>query len=71
MDEPQTLRTVFTDAKRQKTALEARPDTNSDTYRSDVNAAIARFEECQRLVSALSMFSSNELLEDISTGDLP
>ncbi|KAL6238626.1 hypothetical protein BDW75DRAFT_201203 [Aspergillus navahoensis] len=71
MEQPQTLRSVFTDAKRQKTALETRTDTNSDTYRSDVNATIAKFEECQRLVGALSMFSSNELLEDVSTGDLP
>ncbi|KAL4931532.1 IGBP1/TAP42 family protein [Aspergillus undulatus] len=71
MEQPQTLRSVFTDAKREKTALETRPDTNSDTYRRDVNATTAKFEECQRLVGALSMFSSNELLEDISTNDLP
>lgn len=70
MEQPQTLRSVFDDAKREKTALETRPDTNSNTYRSDVNATIAKFEECQRLVGALSMFSSNELLEDISTVDL-
>ncbi|KAL4887488.1 TAP42-like protein [Aspergillus karnatakaensis] len=71
MEQPQSLRSVFDDAKRAKTALESRSDSNSDTYRSDVHATIAKFEECQRLVGALSMFSSNELLEDISTGDLP
>ncbi|KAI9376348.1 TAP42-like protein [Aspergillus egyptiacus] len=71
MEQPQTLRSLFDDAKREKTALESRPDTNTDAYRSDVNATIAKFEECQRLVSALFMFSSNELLEDISTSDLP
>ncbi|KAL5341580.1 TAP42-like protein [Aspergillus crustosus] len=70
MEQPRSLRSVYDDAKRAKIALESRPDTNSDTYRSDVNAAIAKFEECQRLVSALSMFSSNELLEDITTSDL-
>ncbi|KAL4968790.1 IGBP1/TAP42 family protein [Aspergillus stella-maris] len=70
-EQPQTLKSVFTDAKREKIALETRPDSNSDAYRSDVNATIAKFEECQRLAAALSMFSSNELLEDISTNDLP
>ncbi|KAL2821631.1 TAP42-like protein [Aspergillus granulosus] len=71
MEQPQTLRSLFTDAKREKTALESRTDSNTDTYRKDVNATIAKLEECQRLVGALSMFSSNELLEDIATSDLP
>ncbi|KAL4802296.1 TAP42-like protein [Aspergillus unguis] len=70
MEQPQTLRSLFADAKREKNSLETRNDTNTDSYRSDVNATIAKFEECQRLVDALSMFSSNELLEDISTSDL-
>ncbi|KKK21240.1 hypothetical protein AOCH_001875 [Aspergillus ochraceoroseus] len=71
MEQPQNLRSLFAEAKREKAALDARPDTNSDSYRGDVNATIAKFEECHRLVGALSMFSSNELLEDLSTSDLP
>ncbi|KKK13665.1 tapA protein [Aspergillus rambellii] len=71
MEQPQNLRSLFAEAKREKAALEARPDTNSDSYRGDVNATIAKFEECHRLIGALSMFSSNELLEDLSTSDLP
>ncbi|KAL3472100.1 TAP42-like protein [Aspergillus californicus] len=71
MEQPKTLSALFTEAKREKTALESRPDSNTEAYRSDVNATIAKLEECQRLASALSMFSSNELLEDISTNDLP
>ncbi|PYI15255.1 TOR signaling pathway regulator [Aspergillus japonicus CBS 114.51] len=70
MEPPQNLRTLFTEAKAEKTALEGRFDSNTDAYRSDVNAVIAKLEECQRLVSLLSLFSSNEALEDISTGDL-
>ncbi|PYH44537.1 IGBP1/TAP42 family protein [Aspergillus saccharolyticus JOP 1030-1] len=70
MEQPQNLRTLFTEAKAAKTALESRTDSNTDAYRSDVNAVIAKLEECQRLVSLLSLFSSNEALEDISTGDL-
>ncbi|RAL00921.1 IGBP1/TAP42 family protein [Aspergillus ibericus CBS 121593] len=70
MEPPQNLRSLFADAKAEKTALEARPDSNTDAYRSDVNATIAKLEECQRLVGLLSLFSSNEPLEDISTTDI-
>ncbi|EAW13046.1 IGBP1/TAP42 family protein [Aspergillus clavatus NRRL 1] len=71
MEQPQSLRSLFAAAKAEKTALEPRPDSNSDSYRNDVNATIAKFEECQRLVALASLFSSNEALEDVSTGDLP
>ncbi|KAF7115715.1 hypothetical protein CNMCM5793_003218 [Aspergillus hiratsukae] len=70
MEQPQSLRSLFTAAKAEKTSLESRPDSNSDSYRNDVNATIAKFEECQRLVGQLSLFSSNEPLEDIATGDI-
>lgn len=70
MEQPQSLRSLFATAKAEKSELETRPDTNTDRYRSDVSATIAKFEECQRLVDVLSLFSSNEPLEDISTGDL-
>ncbi|KAH8425373.1 IGBP1/TAP42 family protein [Aspergillus melleus] len=70
MEQPQNLRSLFNEAKAEKTALEVRPDTNTDQYRNDVSATIAKFEECHRLVSLLSLFSSNEPLEDITTGDL-
>ncbi|GAB1214520.1 hypothetical protein ATERTT37_003684 [Aspergillus terreus] len=70
MEQPQNLRTLFTTAKAEKTELEARPDTNTDRFRNDVSATITKLEECQRLVDVLSLFSSNEPLEDIATGDL-
>ncbi|KAH1764805.1 hypothetical protein KXX41_004269 [Aspergillus fumigatus] len=70
MEQPQSLRSLFTAAKAEKASLESRSDSNSDSYREDVNATIAKFEECQRLVAQLSLFSSNEPLEDIATGDI-
>lgn len=70
MEQPQSLRFLFAAAKAEKTSLESRTDSNSDAYRSDVNATIAKFKECQRLVALLSLFSSNESLEDVATGDL-
>lgn len=70
MEEPQTLRSLFASAKAQKSSLGSRADTNTEAYRDEVNAAISKFQECQRQVSILSLFSNNELLEDVSTGDL-
>ncbi|CEJ58559.1 hypothetical protein PMG11_07213 [Penicillium brasilianum] len=70
MEESQSLRSLFASAKDAKTALESRGDTNTESYRDAVNAAIAKFHECQRQVSILSLFSSNESLDDVSTGDI-
>lgn len=70
MEEPQSLRSLFASAKEQKSALGSRGDTNAESYRHEINATIAKFQECQRQVSMLSLFSSNELLEDISTSDI-
>lgn len=69
-DQPQSLRAFFEDAKATKQALESAAETNTDSYRSEVNAAIAKFEECRQLVSQLSLFSRNESLDDVATGDL-
>lgn len=70
MEEPQNLRSLFDAAKAEKSSLESRTDSTTDRYRHDVQSTIANFTECRRLVSLLSLFSSNESLEDISTADL-
>lgn len=70
MEEPQSLRSLFAAAKESKSSLEGRSDTNSEEYRNDVNAAIGKLQECQRQVGILSLFSSNESLEDVSSGDI-
>jgi hypothetical protein len=70
MEEPQSLRSLFASAKEQRETLGSRGDTNTEAYRDDVNATIAKFQECQRQISILSLFSSNESLEDISTNDI-
>ncbi|KAK2766938.1 hypothetical protein FQN54_006253 [Arachnomyces sp. PD_36] len=71
MDEqPQNLQALFVAAKNKKKAVESSTEPNSDSYRELVSSAIKRFEECQRFISQLSLFSDNESLDDISTGDL-
>lgn len=64
-EQPQNLRSLFASAKADKTALETNPNSSSD-----VNTIIAKFEACEKLVGSLSLFSSNEPIEEISTGEL-
>lgn len=70
MEESQSLHSLFSSARDDKSALESRGDVNTEAYRDAVNATIAKFQECQRQISILSLFSSNESLDDVSTGDL-
>ncbi|OJJ50926.1 hypothetical protein ASPZODRAFT_148310 [Penicilliopsis zonata CBS 506.65] len=70
MEQPQNLRSLFTAAKAEKAALESRTDSNTEGYRNDVGGVIRKLEECRRLVGLLSLFSSNETLEDVASGDL-
>lgn len=69
-ERPQSLRALFAAAKEQKKALESSLDPNGEPFRNSVLTAITNLEECQILLGQLSLFSSNESLEDISTTDL-
>ncbi|OJD12300.1 hypothetical protein AJ78_07076 [Emergomyces pasteurianus Ep9510] len=62
----ETLHALFSRAKSQKKALES-PSSENTPQLSDV---IAEFEECQRRIAQLSLFSANESLDDITSGDL-
>ncbi|ODH44997.1 hypothetical protein ACO22_00475 [Paracoccidioides brasiliensis] len=62
----QTLSSLFSRAKSHKKAL----DTASSESIIQLSDVIAEFEECQRRIAHLSLFSGNESLEDITTGDL-
>ena len=64
------IRTLFRSAESKHDVLETSRDSSSSTYRENLAAAIATFEECRQLADRLSLFSSNETLEDIATGDL-
>jgi immunoglobulin-binding protein 1 len=66
----QNIRTLFKSAESKRDALETSQDSISSTYRDNLAAAIATFEDCRQLADRLSLFSPNETLEDIATGDL-
>lgn len=70
MEEPQSLRSLFELAKKQKASLDEALETNTAEARSSLNDAISKFSDCQRRIAQLSLFSTNETLEDINTRDL-
>ena len=71
MDEPQetSLRETFDQAKYNQDYLQ-NVDPRSDEFRDHLEAAVSGLVRCLRLIKALSLFSPNEELEDISTQNL-
>ncbi|KAK4043409.1 TAP42-like protein [Parachaetomium inaequale] len=71
-DEPRSLKAVFADAESKRLALESSPFApNSSEYADTVSSAVKLYRDCLTLIGALSIFSPNESLEDLSTTDLP
>lgn len=66
----QSIRSLFDSAERQRKDVEASWDSNTATYQQNVAAAISTYEDCLKLTDHLSLFSPNETLEDLTTGDL-
>lgn len=71
MEEQRSLRSVFNDAERKRLTLEGAYPGNSPSYHEDLAAALKTYEECLQIIDKISLFSTNEGLEDISTSNLP
>lgn len=71
MDDPKTLKSVFGQAEDRRLALEGAFEVTDPNYRDVLTSAIEDYTECLELISQLRIFSPNESLEDLSTGDLP
>ncbi|KAK3990121.1 TAP42-like protein [Cladorrhinum sp. PSN332] len=72
-DEPRSLKTTFADAESKRLALASTPfsPSTSSAYADAANSAIADYKLCIDLISAASLFSPNESLEDLATSSLP
>ena len=66
----QSIRSIFDSAERQRTEIESSWDTNTATYQQNLVAAISTYEDCLKLTDRLSLFSPNETLEDLTSGDI-
>ncbi|KAF2803073.1 type 2A phosphatase-associated protein 42 [Mytilinidion resinicola] len=69
-DQPKSIRWLFVEAERRRDQLEKSWDSNSTAYQENLTAAIATYEECLRVADQVSLYSPNETLDDISSGDL-
>lgn len=67
-DQARSLRAVFAEATRKQSQLTG--DTNSTAFQENLSSAITTFEECLQIASRVSLFSPNETLDDVSSGDL-
>ncbi|RFU23816.1 hypothetical protein B7463_g12522, partial [Scytalidium lignicola] len=66
----QSIKSLFSSAERQRQSIESSWDTNTAEYQQNLVAAIRIYEQCLELAGRLSLFSPNETIEDISSGDL-
>lgn len=69
--EDQNIKSLFAQAERKRQEIEQTYDRNSSAYHDNLATAIGSYEECRVLADRQSLFSPNEILEDITTGDLP
>lgn len=70
MDHPEpSLRELFNQAKTRQDELDA-IDPRSETFRESLRSIIDDLQQCQQLIRKISLFSTNEEVEDISTQDL-
>jgi hypothetical protein len=65
-----SIKSLFSSAERQRKDIEASWDSNTATYQQNLAAAISTYEDCLKLADRLSLFSPNETLEDLTSGDL-
>ena len=71
-DEPRSLKAVFGEAESRRIALENSTfRANTPQYFDTVASAVKLYRDSLDLIAALSLFSPNESLEDLSTSDLP
>ncbi|MDI1486523.1 MAG: Type 2A phosphatase-associated protein 42 [Ramalina farinacea] len=72
MDDHQeaSFSSLFATAKSKRSNLEAFASATDPLYQENVRSAIEALEQCRKLADRISLFSPNELLEDISSNDL-
>ncbi|KAF1982201.1 type 2A phosphatase-associated protein 42 [Aulographum hederae CBS 113979] len=68
--QPQSLRGLFSQAEEKRAQLDAYPSSNSPSYQESLRSTISDYEECLRVSDQVTLFSPNETLEDVSSGDL-
>jgi hypothetical protein len=68
--ETRTLRTVFSEAESRRKQLDNISSSTSSAFQQNLATAINDYEESLRIAAQVSLFSPNETLDDINTGNL-
>ena len=69
-EDPQNLRSTFSNAEEKRKTLEKSSDSNTANYQENLLAAIRLYEQSRDVSDKIALFSPNESLEDISSTDL-
>ena len=70
MEEGQSLRLIFEAAEKKKRSLDDIPERDSSEYQNTLLAAFRLYKDAFKMADSLSLYSSNEALDDISTNNL-
>ena len=70
MEEGQSLRVIFEAAEKKKKSLDDIPERNSPEYQNTLLAAFRLYKDASKMADNLSLYSSNENFDDISTNNL-
>ncbi|KAI5840701.1 TAP42-like protein [Morchella snyderi] len=65
-----SLRSIFDTASRLRVEIEESYDYQSDVYQDKLRAAVTSYQKCKDLIDQISLFSSNEGLEDVSSSEI-
>lgn len=68
--EDQNIRSLYATAEKQRSTIESSSSSNTETYRDTLDSAIKSYEQCRQLADRLDLFSDNETIEDVASGDL-
>ncbi|KAF3937026.1 hypothetical protein ABW19_dt0210006 [Dactylella cylindrospora] len=67
---PTSLKSFWEKVERQRRDLASSTDYNSSSYKSAVVDAISTISACRDAINNLSLFSTNETIEDVATSEL-
>jgi immunoglobulin-binding protein 1 len=70
-EEPESLSAVFAGAEKKRELLDATANSNANSYQETLSSAIVAYERCLQISDKIALFSPNETLEDVSSGDIP
>ena len=66
----ESLRSLYDSGERLRKEIEDSYDYDSPAYQHKLQTAIRTFRECENLVDQISLFSTNESLEDVVSSEM-